>query len=326
VAVAPNESNSSLTIDPADGEEARRMGLVNEVVEAGKHLERALELAGRSTGAPPATILARHATIDRFALRATGEASQRAAIAGADRRERTGREQLHSLLMSDPPIPIETLADAASAADWPLPERIRAGVAVLPAELGRDVTPSRVVWGCASGARCVLFVADDDESEDWLDRAAEALKLKRPLVISAASDVDRVGHAAARALALSDLVRADRSRRSHRVVRYEGHEIEVLLALDRELSESIADRVLAPVAGLASPRRDRMLDTLDAWLANPGRPRAMAAQLHLHVQGVRYRLAQLRDLFGDALDDPQRRFELALALRVHRPPFRAPVP
>jgi DNA-binding PucR family transcriptional regulator len=182
------------------------------------------------------------------------------------------------------------------------------------------------VWGLASGGRCVLFVADDHESEGWLDRTADALNLERPLVVSAASNLDRAGSAAARALALSDLVRADRSQRSRRVVRCEGHEVEVLLALDQELSQSIADRVLAPVAGLASPRRERMLDTLDAWLANPGRPRALAAQLHLHVQGVRYRLAQLRDLFGDALDDPQRRFELALALRVHRSRSDGPVP
>ena len=31
---------------------------------------------------------------------------------------------------------------------------------------------------------------------------------------------------------------------------------------------------------------------------------------------MRYRLNQLREAFGDALDDPDARFELALALRV----------
>ena len=41
-----------------------------------------------------------------------------------------------------------------------------------------------------------------------------------------------------------------------------------------------------------------------------------ARALHLHHQTVRYRLARLRERFGDdALDDPQARFELALALR-----------
>jgi DNA-binding PucR family transcriptional regulator len=33
---------------------------------------------------------------------------------------------------------------------------------------------------------------------------------------------------------------------------------------------------------------------------------------------VRYRMAQLRELFGDALDNPDGRFELELALRLKR--------
>jgi len=33
---------------------------------------------------------------------------------------------------------------------------------------------------------------------------------------------------------------------------------------------------------------------------------------------VRYRLAQLRDALGDALEDPQARFELLLVLRAER--------
>ncbi|MCW3002554.1 MAG: PucR family transcriptional regulator, partial [Conexibacter sp.] len=37
------------------------------------------------------------------------------------------------------------------------------------------------------------------------------------------------------------------------------------------------------------------------------------------VQTVRYRLKTLRALLGDALDDPDERFELSLALRVDRP-------
>jgi DNA-binding PucR family transcriptional regulator len=42
--------------------------------------------------------------------------------------------------------------------------------------------------------------------------------------------------------------------------------------------------------------------------------RATAEALHVHVQTVRYRLAQLREVFGDALDDGRARLELALAL------------
>jgi DNA-binding PucR family transcriptional regulator len=35
----------------------------------------------------------------------------------------------------------------------------------------------------------------------------------------------------------------------------------------------------------------------------------------VHPQTVRYRLASLRETFGEALDDPAARLELALALR-----------
>ncbi|HWH94908.1 MAG TPA: helix-turn-helix domain-containing protein, partial [Baekduia sp.] len=75
-------------------------------------------------------------------------------------------------------------------------------------------------------------------------------------------------------------------------------------------------RRLAPLATLDPAARERLTATLAAWLADPGRPQAMADRLGLHVQTVRYRLKALRELFGDALDDPDERFELSLALRV----------
>jgi DNA-binding PucR family transcriptional regulator len=59
------------------------------------------------------------------------------------------------------------------------------------------------------------------------------------------------------------------------------------------------------------------METLRAWLDAHGEARPAADRLHVHVQTVRYRLDRLRELMGDAaLDDPERRLELALALRV----------
>lgn len=58
-----------LTGRPVPAEEAHRIGLVNEVVEPGKHLERALELAERIAGFPQETMLAdRRAAIEGFGL------------------------------------------------------------------------------------------------------------------------------------------------------------------------------------------------------------------------------------------------------------------
>jgi DNA-binding PucR family transcriptional regulator len=42
----------------------------------------------------------------------------------------------------------------------------------------------------------------------------------------------------------------------------------------------------------------------------------VAQHVHVHPQTVRYRLRQVEDLFGDQLRDPDRRFELEVALRA----------
>jgi enoyl-CoA hydratase len=58
-----------LTGRPVEAEEAHRIGLVNELVEPGKHLERALELAERIAAFPQETMLAdRRAAIEGFGL------------------------------------------------------------------------------------------------------------------------------------------------------------------------------------------------------------------------------------------------------------------
>ena len=62
--------------------------------------------------------------------------------------------------------------------------------------------------------------------------------------------------------------------------------------------------------------RERLVATLRAWLDRPGQVQAVAEALEVHPQTVRYRLKQLRELFGTRLEDPEARFELALALRA----------
>ena len=58
-----------LTGRPVDAEEALRIGLVNEVVEPGRHLDRALELAEKIASFPQETMLAdRRGAIEGFGL------------------------------------------------------------------------------------------------------------------------------------------------------------------------------------------------------------------------------------------------------------------
>jgi DNA-binding PucR family transcriptional regulator len=89
-----------------------------------------------------------------------------------------------------------------------------------------------------------------------------------------------------------------------------------MLALDPTLAADLARSALAPLDALPRGSRERLRETLAAWLDAQGHARTAADALHVHVQTLRYRLGRLREVFGDALDDPRRRLELALALRI----------
>ena len=78
----------------------------------------------------------------------------------------------------------------------------------------------------------------------------------------------------------------------------------------------LRDRRLAPLAQLRPGQRDRIAETLLAWLQLGENATEVAQRIHVHPQTVRYRLRQIQELFGDQLRDPDRRFELHLALRI----------
>jgi DNA-binding PucR family transcriptional regulator len=67
---------------------------------------------------------------------------------------------------------------------------------------------------------------------------------------------------------------------------------------------------------------ERLTETLAAWLDHQRHTPRIAEALHVHSQTVRYRIANLRELLGDAIDDPDGRFELQLALRISAGPTR----
>lgn len=99
-------------------------------------------------------------------------------------------------------------------------------------------------------------------------------------------------------------------------VRSDEHLSEMTLLADAELADALMRRALAPLDPLPAAERERLLDTLAAWLDHQRHTPRIAAQLHVHPQTVRYRMAKLHELVGDALDTPAGRFELGLSLRV----------
>ena len=95
---------------------------------------------------------------------------------------------------------------------------------------------------------------------------------------------------------------------------------DLLLFENRSLVERIAARRLAPLRELTPKARARMEETALAYVRERGNAAAMARALDVHPQTARYRVARLRELLGEELDDPDARFELELALRG-RPPI-----
>jgi len=102
------------------------------------------------------------------------------------------------------------------------------------------------------------------------------------------------------------------------------HLADLALHADPAAGADLARLRLAPFDTLPAPARDRLAATLQAWLLLDGARSAVAERLHVHPQTVRYRLAQLRELFGETLDDAEARFELGLALRLARGRFTGP--
>jgi hypothetical protein len=271
---------------------------------------RGFAAAGHEAGVDPEALYtlaeAIFAYIDEIsAASAEGHAREQSAAA---REQQERRRRLVDALLRDPQPP--DVWGLAQAAGWELPARVAA--------LAFDGdAPERVDARLAALALVAriegvgwAFVPDPfapgrrAELERALGGAGAAIG---PEVVSA--EAARSARRARLALGLegtAGLIVAD------------DHLLDLILGRDEELSRELAQRRLSPLDDLPPASRDRLLDTLRAWLDAHGEARPAAAALHVHVQTVRYRLGQLRDLLGDDLDDPAARLELALALRVVR--------
>lgn len=92
------------------------------------------------------------------------------------------------------------------------------------------------------------------------------------------------------------------------------HLASLLLAADPSAREDLRARVLAPLADLRPSTAEKLTDTLRSWLLHHGRRDAVAEELFVHAQTVRYRVGQLREIYGDRLEDPAFVLDATLAL------------
>lgn len=94
----------------------------------------------------------------------------------------------------------------------------------------------------------------------------------------------------------------------------EDHLADLVLSGDPAALADLRARALRPLDGLPADQRDRLAATLLSWLLHQGRRDDVARALHVHPQTVRYRMTQVRALFGDRLTDPLAVRDLILTL------------
>jgi DNA-binding PucR family transcriptional regulator len=94
---------------------------------------------------------------------------------------------------------------------------------------------------------------------------------------------------------------------------------DLVLCADETALADLRAQALAPLADLGAGAREKLTETLRSWLLHHGRREAIAAELFVHPQTVRYRMGQLRELYGSRLEDPRAVLELTIALGAPSP-------
>ncbi len=254
------------------------------------------------------------------ALSAASVAGHAEELAISHRARQRALERLAQVLVLG--APEEALRTAAQEAAWNPPVALAA--VVLPAARvdgvlaridPRTLVPSRDLPDLPDGA-AVLLVPDPDERLRaglirGLGPGAAVLGPVRPWASVRESHL--------RALRGWELGLAAGAARGA-VLDTEEHLPELLVGADPGVLADLRTRALAPLADLRPAVAQRLTETLRAWLLHRGRRDEVAAALFVHPQTVRYRMGQVRALYGAALEDPRVTLELTLALTLPDPP------
>ncbi|MGN6412661.1 PucR family transcriptional regulator [Flexivirga sp.] len=207
----------------------------------------------------------------------------------------------------------------AGRAGWTIPARLVA--LIVPSEHGEGLRAALGDDALISGrtGEVVILLRAPETAADR--EALTAMLRGRPAWVGPARTWERAEEsyrAATVAATIPALAQDDAG------VRWvDDHLTAIALQADPLVMADLAARCLEPMAQLRPEQRERLAETLLVWLKHRGERGRIAEELHVHPQTVGYRLSQLRDVFADDLDDPDRRFELELVLRAgHRPEER----
>ncbi|TJZ56118.1 PucR family transcriptional regulator [Streptomyces piniterrae] len=211
--------------------------------------------------------------------------------------------------------PGSVLAEVAARIGWPLPERVAVAVLLRPArEAVAPAVASDVLLDMeCERPRMVVPEPDAPGRRELLARAAAGWSGAIGPVVPLPDAVKSLRWAgAAVGLMERGLLPAGE------LLQCTEHTEALVLLPPEELIDDLTRRRLAPLARCGPTHARRLAETLLAWLETRGGAPEVAARLGVHPQTVRYRLRQIRELWGWEIDDPDRRFELELVLRARR--------
>ena len=216
----------------------------------------------------------------------------------------------------------DALRASAERADWTPPEtltavllpsvRVRGVVALLDP---RTLIVSGDLAGLESGSESLAVLLVPDAAGVGRSQLLRVLQ-GRPGVVGPIRPWALVASSYRRAVRALELAPAGE------LVDTDEHLAALVLGADPEALEDLRARVLAPLSAVKPGTAERLAETLRSWLLHQGRREEVAADLVVHPQTVRYRMTQLRELYGDRLTDPATVLELTVALAL--PPREAP--
>ncbi|MEV4943533.1 helix-turn-helix domain-containing protein [Streptomyces zaomyceticus] len=230
-------------------------------------------------------------------------------------RLRLQRTLIDGLLSGRHSDPATDLAELSTRIEWAMPDTVAVGLLIRPT---REAVPPAleqdILLDMESEQPRVLIPAPEEAGRaDRVRRAAAgwsgAIGPTVPLAEAPASL--RWAENAVQLIQNGLLPRGE-------VQRCTDHTEELILLPSSDLIDAAALRLLAPLGDVGPTQARRLAATLLAWIETSGSATDIADQLGIHPQTARYRLRQIRALWGDSLDDPDQRFEMLLVLRSRR--------
>ncbi|GAB7002669.1 PucR family transcriptional regulator [Nocardioides sp. AN3] len=199
----------------------------------------------------------------------------------------------------------EVLEDAAERAGWPVPTTLTAAL----------VPPAQVSSVLALVSQDTLVLEDSPADSSTLLLVPDAHGHRRTALMRTLEGRGAVvGPAKPWRDAQISYDRAVRVREAGWGEDTEAHLVPLVLGADPEARADLRAAVLAPLEGQRPGTAEKLVETLRSWVLHHGRREEVAADLFVHPQTVRYRMGQLRELYGDRLDDPATVLALTVAL------------